>query len=263
MAQASGGRFLLRVEDIDTERCRPEFEQALSEDLHWLGLTWEEPPRRQSEHFSDYAAALDQLAARNLLYPCFCSRSEIISSVAPRPDWPRDPDGSPLYPGTCRLLTPAERESRLAAGRPAALRIDMAKALAAVGRTLTWREYGSSSAPRELDAQPAHWGDCVLARKDIAASYHIAVVLDDAIQGVTEVVRGEDLLMATSLHRLLQELLDLASPCYRHHGLVRDAQGQKLSKSLRAQSLRDLRREGISPAELRARLHMPQPCLAH
>lgn len=254
MAQATGGRLLLRIEDIDIERCRPEFEQAIFDDLAWLGLSWEKPVRRQSEHFSDYARALDKLKARGLTYPCFCTRGEIITAVAGKTDWPRDPDGSPLYPGTCRHIPPQQRARRLASGGPAAQRIDMAAALAQVGLRLGWREFGASVEGRDVTAEPALWGDAVLSRKDILTSYHIAVVTDDALQGVTDIVRGEDLFMATSLHRLLQTLLDLPAPSYHHHALLRDASGQKLSKSLRAKPLRALRQEGLTAAAAREKL---------
>ncbi len=255
MARATGGRMLLRIEDIDLDRCRPEFEQAIYEDLDWLGIGWEVPVRRQSQHFDVYAAALDRLRAQKLIYPCFCSRGEIMASVAGKSDWPRDPDGSPLYPGLCKHLSEAERKRRLASGRPAAQRIDMAAALKAVGRPLGWREArGAGADGCDMTANPGLWGDAVLARKDIQTSYHIAVVLDDALQGVSDVVRGEDLFMATHLHRLLQALLDLPAPSYHHHGLLRDASGQKLSKSLRAKSLRALRQEGLSPGAARKML---------
>jgi glutamyl-Q tRNA(Asp) synthetase len=261
MAGAAGGRLLLRIEDIDLERCRPEFERAVLEDLRWLGLAWEEPVRRQSEHFADYATALDKLAALGLTYPCFCTRGEILSAAAAKPGWPRDPDGSPLYPGACKHLSGEERRRRLAAGQPAAQRIDMEAALAAAAFQLSWREYGAGSEGRAALAEPARWGDAVLSRRDIAASYHIAVVVDDALQGVTDVVRGEDLFMATSLHRLLQVLLDLPAPSYHHHTLLRDASGQKLSKSLRAKSLRAMRQEGLSAAAVREKLKL-RPFLA-
>ncbi|PNG27499.1 tRNA glutamyl-Q(34) synthetase GluQRS [Methylocella silvestris] len=255
LAQATGGRMLLRIENIDAERCRAEFEQAIYDDLHWLGLSWELPARRQSEHFADYANALERLRALGAAYPCFCSRGEIMAAVASKPDWPRDPDGSPLYPGLCKHLSPAERARRLASGRSAATRIDMAAALAHVGFQLDWLErspQGMGASRRQ--ATPAIWGDAIIARRDIKTSYHIAVVTDDALQGVTDVVRGEDLFMATHLHRLLQTLLDLPAPTYRHHRLLRDASGQKLSKSLRAKSLRALRQEGLSPQAARESL---------
>jgi glutamyl-Q tRNA(Asp) synthetase len=254
MARAAGGRLLLRIEDIDIERCRFEFEQAIYEDLGWLGFSWETPVRRQSEHFSEYASALAKLSARGLIYPCFCSRRDIMDTVAGRTGWPRDPDGSPLYPGICKLLSKEEQHRRLSAGEPAALRIDMEAALAKAGRHLDWREMGPDSQARDVTADPAVWGDAMLSRKDIPASYHIAAVVDDALQGVTDVVRGEDLFLATGLHRLLQALLDLPAPAYRHHTLLRDAAGRKLSKSSRAKPIRALRGEGLSPAAVRDRL---------
>jgi glutamyl-Q tRNA(Asp) synthetase len=253
MARANEGRLLLRIEDIDLERCRPEFEQAVYTDLGWLGLVWEQPVRRQSEHFCEYSQALARLARRGLTYPCFCSRSDIAHAVAGMPSWPRDPDGSPVYPGTCKRLSRAELERRLDAGRAAAVRIDMAAALTEVGFPLGWREYRSGGTAQEIAATPEVWGDAVLARKDVPTSYHLSVVVDDAIQDVTDVVRGEDLFSATSLHRLLQILLDLPAPSYRHHGLLRDPSGQKLSKSLKATPLRALRQDGLTPAAVRAR----------
>jgi glutamyl-Q tRNA(Asp) synthetase len=254
MAQATGGRFLLRIEDIDIERCRAEFEQAIYDDLGWLGLSWERPVRRQSEHFSEYSSVLAKLSAQGLTYPCFCTRGEIANAVAARTSWPLDPDGSPLYPGICKHLTREEKQRRISAGRAPALRIDMESALAKAALTLGWRETDASSHMREVTAQPALWGDAILSRKDIPASYHIAVVVDDALQGVTDIVRGEDLFMATSLHRLLQTLLDLPAPTYHHHALLRDASGRKLSKSSRAKSLMALRQDGLSPAAVRKRL---------
>jgi glutamyl-Q tRNA(Asp) synthetase len=251
-AEAADGRFLLRIEDIDEMRCRQEFEQAIYDDLDWLGLSWEEPVRRQSEHFSDYAGALARLSAAGLIYPCYCTRGEIMEAIAGKSSWPRDPDGSPLYPQTCRSLTEAEKRRRSLASEPAALRIDIKAALAKAGRTLTWRETSASGGTREIAAKPALWGDAVLSRKDVPASYHLAVVVDDALQGVTDVVRGEDLFMATSLHRLLQDLLGLPVPDYCHHPLLRDGLGRKLSKSARSKPLRALRLDGISPEALRA-----------
>jgi glutamyl-Q tRNA(Asp) synthetase len=263
MARAAGGRLLLRIEDIDIERCRPEFEQAIFEDLTWLGLIWEKPVRRQSEHFSDYAHALDGLKARGLIYPCFCTRGEIMTAVVGKADWPHDPDGSPLYPMTCKHLTPQQRRRRLANGQPSVQRLDMTAALAEIGFRLGWREFGGSAEGRDVTAEPARWGDAVLSRKDIPTSYHIAVVIDDALQGVTDIVRGEDLFMATSLHRVLQALLELPAPSYHHHILLRDASGQKLSKSLRAKPLRELRQEGLTAAaaheKLRPQLNLRRP----
>lgn len=254
MARRTGGRFLLRIEDIDLERCRPDYEQAIFEDLAWLGLNWEEPVLRQSEHFSVYARAVEHVQARGLLYPCFCSRLEISRAVADRRDWPRDPDGGPHYPGTCRCLPADDRARRLASGQHAALRLDMMQAISQTRQLLAWREYGEGDEARDVHAQAALWGDCVLARKDIPTSYHISVVVDDARQGVTDIVRGKDLFDATSLHRLLQEILNLPAPRYHHHDLLRDPAGQKLSKSTRAKSLRALREEGVTAQDVRKRL---------
>lgn len=257
MARRHDGRFLLRIEDIDLDRCRPEYEQAIFEDLEWLGLSWDGPVLRQSEHFSVYAHAVESLRDRGLLYPCFCSRLEVSRAVGGRRDWPRDPDGGPLYPGTCRHLTQEERDRRLASGQHAALRIDMPAAMAETGILLAWCEFGEDEEERDVRAEPYLWGDAVLARKDVPTSYHMSVVIDDARQGITDVVRGKDLFDATSLHRLLQALLHLPAPRYRHHDLLRDVAGQKLSKSTRAKSLRALRAEGVTPADIRRRLGFP------
>lgn len=254
MARAAGGRFLLRIEDIDLARCPPIYEEAIYEDLGWLGLSWEKPVRRQSQHFADYAAALSKLSAQGLTYPCFCTRSDILSQVAGRAGWPLDPDGSPLYPGICKHLTKREIGQKISTGQPHAFRIDMQRALAQTGRAVTFHEMGPASAAREVTADPSVWGDATLSRKDIPASYHIAVVVDDALQGVTDVVRGVDLFMATSLHRLLQILLGLPTPAYHHHVLLRDSYGRKLSKSARSRSLRGLRADGLSAEEIRNRL---------
>lgn len=248
LARESGGRFLLRIEDIDRGRARPEFESAILEDLDWLGLEWAQPVRRQSAHFDDYARALGRLDAMGLLYACDCRRSDIARVAAAQPDWPRDPDGAPLYPGLCRERPHRPAGAILAEGG-VALRLDMRKALALAGQGLWWREDGA-----RVDADPALWGDVVLARKDTPASYHIAVVVDDALQGVTNVVRGQDLRNATSLHRLLQQLLDLPVPDYLHHPLLLDSGGEKLSKSRGSESLRDLRRNGRDAAGIRAQL---------
>ena len=257
VAKETGGRFLLRMENIDTTRCRPEFETAIREDLAWLGLSWDQPVRRQSEHFADYTNAMDRLERRGLAYPCFCSRGDIMSAVAGKADWPQDPDGTPLYPGTCKHMPAHIRARRFSTGERASYRLDTAKALAVVGDALTWNEYHGGSQRFEQLADPATWGDAVLSRKDIATSYHIAVVVDDAAQGITDVVRGEDLFMATSLHRILQVLLDLPAPNYHHHALLRDSAGQKLSKSLRAKPLRLFRQEGQRPDDVIKRIGVP------
>ncbi|HWK94154.1 MAG TPA: tRNA glutamyl-Q(34) synthetase GluQRS [Pseudolabrys sp.] len=252
-ARAAGGRMLLRIEDIDGARCRPEYEAAIDEDLAWLGVTWEQPVRRQSEHFADYRAALARLEAMGLIYPSFESRAEIASLVAAREPWPRDPDGAPLYPGAAKLMPAHERARRIGAGEPYALRLDMQKALAQVTGKLTWSESGDG-ATGDIAADPAAWGDVVLARKDTPASYHLAVVVDDALQGVTDIVRGLDLFHATSVHRLLQSLLGLPAPRYRHHRLILDADGRKLSKSTAATALRELRAQGLTPSDIRRRV---------
>jgi len=249
-AREAGGRFLLRIEDIDPTRCRPEFEAALRDDLAWLGLSWEEPVRRQSEHMDDYRAALARLEAEGLVYPCFCTRREIAVEIAAAAAAPHlaavGPDG-PIYPGTCRGLTTEERRARMASGIPYAMRLDIARAIHRAG-PLAWtdRERGPQ------DARPDMFGDVVLARKDTPASYHLAVTVDDALQGVTLVTRGEDLFAATHVHRLLQALLGLPVPAYLHHRLLVGPEGQRFAKRDRALTLRSLREAGRAPAEVRA-----------
>ena len=245
-AAGADGRFLLRLEDIDATRCRPEFEAAIYRDLAWLGLAWEQPVRRQSEHFAEYQAALDRLAADGLLYPCFCTRAEIKAEIARAAEAPHGP-GGPLYPGTCRALSVDERGRRIAAGDPFALRLDMAAAIARAG-ALRWHDRNRG----EIAAQPALFGDVVLARKETPASYHLAVTLDDHLQGVTLVTRGADLFSATHIHRLLQALLGLATPEYHHHGLVRGADGARLAKRANAPTLQALRESGVTADEARA-----------
>jgi glutamyl-Q tRNA(Asp) synthetase len=255
MAREVGGRLLLRIEDIDESRSRPDYEAAIYEDLAWLGISWRQPVRRQSEHFADYAAAIAKLSARGLLYPSFESRSEIAGLVAERERqgrWPRDPDGVPLYPGRARKLAPAERARRIAAGEPYALRLAIDAAVAQAG-VLRWTEtgFGPGGQTGTVTAAPLMWGDVVLARKDVPTSYHLAVTLDDAFEGASDVVRGQDLFWSTSIHRLLQALLGLPEPTYHHHKLILDADGRKLSKSNQAQSLRDLRGAGATPQDIR------------
>jgi glutamyl-Q tRNA(Asp) synthetase len=254
-ARAAGGRFLLRIEDIDVTRCRPEYEAAIYEDLAWLGLIWEQPVRRQSGHMRDYADALRRLEQQNLLYPAFESRSEIARLVAQRErsgPWPRDPDGAPLYPGDARHLAPEESQRLRESGVPFALRLDMAAARAAAGR-LSWREEGEGpdGESGDIPAEPERWGDVILARKETPTSYHLSVVMDDALQGVTHVIRGQDLFWSTGVHRLLQTLLGLPAPIYRHHRLLRDEAGQKLAKAARSTSLRELRAAGVTPDAIR------------
>jgi glutamyl-Q tRNA(Asp) synthetase len=261
-ARQSSGRFLLRIEDIDLTRCRPEFEAAIYEDLAWLGVSWEMPVRRQSAHFADYRDAVAKLSARGLIYPSFESRAEIARLIAQRETegaWPRDPDGAPLYPGAAKML-PAEQRARLMEqGAPYALRLDMAAACA-LARTPAWTERGEGPQGETgaVTARPEAWGDVILARKETPTSYHLSVVIDDTLQGVTDVVRGQDLFWSTSVHRLLQDLLGISPPTYRHHRLVLDAAGQKLSKSTNATGLRELRAAGATPADIRHLLGLPR-----
>ena len=253
-AREAGGRFLLRIEDIDPGRCRPDFTAAILEDLAWLGLDWDGPVRVQSAHLPDYRAVLDALAARGLLYPCFCTRADIAREIAASAAAPHGPDG-PLYPGLCRRLSPEERAARIARGEPLALRLDMAAALGTLDAPLTYHEEGEG----RLRCDPAQFGDAVLARKDVPASYHLCVTHDDALQGVTLVTRGVDLKPATHLHRLLQHLMGWPEPDYAHHPLVTDAAGRRLAKRDRAATLRDLRAAGHGPAEVRALAGWPDP----
>src|SRR5436190_21680658 len=255
MARAAGGRLLLRMEDIDATRCRPEFEAAIIEDLAWLGIEWEQPVRRQSEHFDKYYAALAKLTAMRLTFPGFESRADIAHMVGDRDvreRWPRDPDGVPLYPGAARQMKEQDRQVRINRGDPYAIRLDMEKATEWTG-PLRWSETGAgpSGESGDIAAEPAAWGDVIVGRKETPTSYHLAVVIDDALQGVTHVVRGRDLFWSTSVHRVLQALLDLPAPSYHHHRLILDADGKKLSKSTQATGLRELRGQGLTPADIR------------
>jgi glutamyl-Q tRNA(Asp) synthetase len=243
-AREAGGRFLLRIEDIDPERCRPEFAAAIPQDLRWLGLDWDGEVRVQSSHFGAYRAVLESLAARCLVYPCFCSRAEVMREVVASAAAPHDPDGAPLYPGTCRSLSAAERACRIAAGHPHAWRLDMARAEGS-SPTLSFCANGEA-----VVATPAVFGDVVLARRGVPASYHLCSVHDDALQGVTLVTRGEDLRPATHLHRLLQFLMGWPVPDYAFFPLVSGADGRRLSKRDGATSLRTLREAGVPAAEV-------------
>jgi glutamyl-Q tRNA(Asp) synthetase len=247
-AREADGRFLLRLEDIDPGRCRPEFAAAILEDLAWLGLDWDGEVRVQSQHLAEYRAVLHDLAARALLYPCFCTRADIQREVERSIAAPHTPDGTPLYPGTCRNLSQDERNARMRAGERHALRLDMRRALASIDQALCFEEDGEGT----VACRPETFGDVVLARKDAPASYHLCVTNDDAAQGVTLVTRGADLKPATHLHRLLQVLMGWPAPIYAHHLLVADALGRRLAKRDRAASLRELRAEGKSPADVRA-----------
>src|SRR5438067_4486527 len=244
-AREAGGRFLLRIEDIDHTRCRAEYADAIIEDLTWLGLDWDGPIRRQSEHFDDYREALPRLEAAGLLYPCFCTRRDIQAEIARAGGAPQGEIGAP-YPGTCRHLSAAERTARVREAADYALRLDVGAALVRTG-PLHWLE-----GEARIEAAPAALGDVVLARKEIPTSYHLAVTVDDALQGVTLVTRGADLFAATHIHRSLQALLDLPTPRYRHHPLLTDAAGRRLAKRDRALTIRAMREAGRSPEEILA-----------
>lgn len=247
VARENGTRFLLRIEDLDQGRAREEFVAAIFEDLHWLGLTWPEPVLRQSTRMDAYSAALAQLTAQGLTYPCFCTRKEIENEIARAVEAQHGPDG-PLYPGTCRALSSAARQDAIAAGKPYVLRLDVAKAAKQAG-PLTFIEHGEP-----CPADPMRFGDIVLARKDVPAAYHLAVVVDDAFQGVTLVTRGEDLLPAAHVQRLLQTLLGLPEPHYAHHRLILDAAGRKFSKRDQGVTLQSLREAGAVPPDILIRL---------
>lgn len=241
-ARSCGGRFLLRIEDIDPGRARPEFVDGIVEDLAWLGLAWDGEMLVQSRRLPLYAAALDDLRARELVYPCFCTRSAIAAEIAASAAAPHGAEG-PLYPGTCRGLSEVERERRMAR-EPHAWRLDVARATGLSG-PLVWCE-----GEKEIAAEPSLFGDVVVARKDAPASYHLAVTIDDAAQQISDVVRGADLFAATHVHRLLQALLGLPTPRYHHHALLTDAEGNRLAKRRGAPSLAALRAAGADPYQL-------------
>lgn len=265
LAREAGGRFLLRIEDIDTSRCSPELEQAIYRDLEWLGIEWELPVRRQSDHFEDYRAALDRLEDAGLVYPSFMTRGEvrafIAEAAAEGKPWPRDPDGAPLFPSIDRERAPSERKRLAAEGLPFAWRLDMESACAALGHGVDWDEEGAG--PRgetgRVRADPRAWGDVVLARKETPTSYHLAVTVDDALQGITHVVRGRDLFFATAVHRLLQELMGLPVPRYYHHALMLGADGRKLSKSEGDTGIAALRKAGATPADIARMVGLDNP----
>ncbi len=257
-AARAGGTLLLRLEDIDTTRCTNALEAQMLEDLHWIGMRWRDPVRRQSDHFDDYLKALDQLRQLDLVYPAFLTRGEIRDAVrkkeASQQTWPRDPDGTPLYPGVERNLSTGAQQDLINTGRAFAWRLNTGKAIAHVGGALSWQETGQGPQGQSgtIAADPAAWGDVVIARKDIPTSYHLSVVVDDGIQGVSDVIRGHDLFAATSIHRLLQVILGLQAPLYCHHLLIGDSTGRKLSKSDRDTSIRSLRNAGLTPDDVRA-----------
>jgi glutamyl-Q tRNA(Asp) synthetase len=249
LAARTGGRLLLRFEDTDVTRCRPEFEAGILEDLSWLGVACEPQPRRQSDHLADYAAAFDELRGRGLVYPCYCTRGQLAAVSGER-----DPDGAALHRGPCVAVSPEETQARLARDEPAAWRLDFSRAAMEAPEAMCWPEYGEGDRETQIRAEPQAWGDIVLRGKDRPAVYHLAVVVDDALQKVTDVVRGRDLEPSTSVHRLLQALLGLPTPRYRHHRLVLDADGAKLSKSAKSESLRGLRERGVDANQVRAAL---------
>jgi glutamyl-Q tRNA(Asp) synthetase len=251
-AMESNGRFILRIEDIDTGRCRPEFTEGIYEDLRWLGLEWEEPVRLQSRHMDVYKAALDRLDTDGLLYPCFCTRKDIRDEIERAGGAPHGPEGT-LYPGTCRTLSAAEKAQNMAKGTPYALRLNMQAALAYINHTsLFFNDYTHG----QVKATPEILGDVVLARKDCPTSYHLSVCVDDAVQGITCVTRGEDLFYATHLHRLLQELLSLPVPEYHHHPLLTDEHGQRFAKRNKSVTLEEMRHEGYTAEDLKRDIQM-------
>lgn len=258
LATALGGRLLLRIEDIDRLRCDARFEAGILADLAWLGVGFEPKVRRQSEHFDDYGRALRKLGELDLIYPAFLSRGDVKAAVsaaaAAGRHHPHDPEGAPLYPGDDRDLPADEAARRMAEGQPHAFRLNVDKALARIGKPLSWLEWSGvpGAEPVRVPARPEIWGDVVLARKETPTSYHLSVVVDDALQGVTHIVRGRDLYHATAVHRLLQELLGLSEPVYHHHRLVTDVDGRKLSKSDRDTGLAEMRGNGVTPERVRA-----------
>ena len=249
-AQKADGRFLVRIEDIDRGRSKPEFEQHIFEDLEWLGVEWEQPVLRQSTRIDAYKEALEKLKAMGVLYPCFCTRKEIAAEIARAGSAPHGPEGA-LYPGICKRLTDAERQERVAKGVPYALRIDLDKALELAPGPLEWRELSTGDV---RIADPSQLGDAVLGRKDFGTSYHLAVTIDDAFQEISLVTRGEDLIHATDLHRLLQELLDLPVPEWHHHKLITDEAGVRLATRDSAKTLEKMRAEGMSAEQVRKSL---------
>lgn len=248
-ARENNGRFLLRIEDIDHTRCHPENTKQILEDLAWLEIEWEEPVRIQSQHLDEYRAAASKLEQQGFLYPCFCTRKDIQREIERAGQAPHGSEG-PIYPGTCRNLSADEREARVAAGEAYALRLDLAKALDHIGHEITWHD----GIHGEQRCQPELLGDAVIARKDIGTSYHLAVVHDDGLQGITDIVRGEDLFESTHLHVVLQKLLGLPTPTYHHHKLLTDDDGNRLAKRNQSITLESLRESGISAESLKAEI---------
>jgi len=244
-AQKNEGRFLLRIEDIDTERCKPEYTDGIYEDLAWLGLNWETPVRQQSQHFGDYSAALTRLKAMGVVYPCFCTRKDILAEIANAESAPHGPDG-PLYPRLCHGKSETEQQKLITAGKAHAWRLDLPKALESIGAPLVWRD----EIKGKITATPKILGDIVLARKDTPTSYHLSVVVDDALQGITHIVRGMDLFHTTHIHVVLQRLLGLETPFYHHHKLLVDECGQRFAKRNKSVTLKALREGGTVPEAL-------------
>lgn len=248
-AKNSGGLFILRIEDIDTTRCHQKFNDAIYEDLKWLGIQWQEPVRIQSEHFDDYKQALDSLKAMGLLYPCFCTRRDIREEIERSPKAPHGPEGA-LYPGTCRHLSEAERTAKINAGADHAWRLDIAKSTQYLKDQSTWPLTWQDSDGKSHMADPLSLGDVVLARKDTPTSYHLSVTVDDALQGITHVIRGTDLLHTTHIHVLLQALLGLPTPVYLHHKLLLDENGNRFAKRNKSATLESLRQKSVDPCSL-------------
>lgn len=255
-ARAAGGIMLLRIEDIDRQRCTPLNERRMLDDLEWIGFEWDEAPMRQSANLDVYRSVLDDLVAEGLVYPASLSRREIADTIGlltqEGASWPTDPDGVPIYPGTEREMEEPERDALLAGDGDCALRLDTDRALSRLATEPDWHEtgFGPLGETGTIRADPRSWGDPILGRRDMPASYHLAATLDDARQGITDVVRGRDLFWSTSIHRLLQELLGLPVPQYHHHDLVLDAGGRKLSKSRGDTALRHLREAGLAPGDI-------------
>lgn len=255
VAQAAGGQFLVRIEDFDRLRSRRDYIEQIFDDLKWLGLKWPEPVRYQSDHMADYANALSTLKNLGVTYKCYATRREVrlaAAGIFGDGNEPRDPDGALVYPGIDRNLTADDIAQRTADGKPSCVRLDMKKAMALIGQELTFSEYASGPEGQNgrIICHPEAWGDVIIARKDVPASYHLSVVVDDAQQGITHVTRGQDLFHATSVHRVLQNLLNLPQPDYSHHQLVLGRTGRKLAKSAEDKSLKSLREEGLTLASL-------------
>lgn len=265
-AAKAGGVFLLRLEDIDTTRCRPEFETAIYEDLAWLGLRWPLPVRRQSDHMADYAAALDRLRALGVVYRCFLTRKEIAAASLSAPHTPgegaaNEDDGGVIYTGPTRIMSDDEQEARIARGESFAWRLSIKYSQDLLGENFARLEFveraPGSNAEQIVSARPEQLGDVIIARKDTPTSYHLSVTHDDALQGVTHIIRGEDLRLSTHIHVLLQRLLHLPTPTYWHHPLLTGPDGKRYAKRDRSLTLASLRDAGVSPADIRSRIGLP------